>query len=69
MGMNQIIRGIDLAAQVAIVTDGGRDLGRAYAPWSAGAGAAVGVVTQTGAIRRQELYTLRLRTWGPARHR
>jgi len=68
MGMNQTIRGIDRAAQVAIVTGGGRDLRRAYARWFAGAGAAVGVVAETGAIGRHELYTLRLRTWGPARH-
>jgi NAD(P)-dependent dehydrogenase (short-subunit alcohol dehydrogenase family) len=47
MGISDVIRDIDLSGQVAIVTGGGRGLGKVYAQWLARAGAAVAVMART----------------------
>jgi NAD(P)-dependent dehydrogenase (short-subunit alcohol dehydrogenase family) len=47
MGICDLIKCIDLSGQVAIVTGGGRGLGKVYAQWLARAGAAVAVMART----------------------
>lgn len=47
MSISEMIGDIDLSGQVAIVTGGGRGLGRVYAQWLAKAGAAVAVMART----------------------
>jgi NAD(P)-dependent dehydrogenase (short-subunit alcohol dehydrogenase family) len=47
MGTSSVITDIDLSGQVAIVTGGGRGLGKVYAQFLARAGAAVAVMART----------------------